>query len=150
MKMNSAAKQITSEKFKELISACSLTQIAIAKRMGFHACNLSNLGTERGRERLTSGIWEKLQKAINSGDSLMIHFDKCYPENKDKETEQSLRVKVKPEALERRRKELEEIKSKSKSGNMVVNRECIVETDGKEINIRINIDLYINGKKVQI
>ena len=143
--MNDLTKNIIADKFAQLVNQSGMKKTAISKRMGFHPTNLSFL--KNNRKQIGSSIWNKFQKAINSGDKLIDHLDKYYPikqDNKDNNYQSSM-VKVKPEVLGKREKEL----TQNESGNMLINRKIEIETNENDVTIRINIDLYINGKRIK-
>jgi len=73
--MNEIAKNIIIEKFRFLVSQCtSLTKKQIAEGLGFHYCYMSYLNSETGR--LGPGVLEKMQKVINSGESIYAYIKK--------------------------------------------------------------------------
>ena len=142
--MNDLGKKLTAEKFNELIEQSGIKpKRLIADRMGFHPCNLSGLGTEKGREKIGPSIWEKLQKAVNSGDPLKIHIGKNYPMDSPIARTKSVKLPIERTGS----LDLEKIANLPEKIESEIESE--IEID-KEITVKINIILTINGKQIHL
>ena len=134
--MNTITKQIIAEKFRKLCDASDLKLIGIAERMGFHPCNISGLRTEKYQKKIGPRVWEKMQKAVNSGDKIEDHLDKVYPENEVKSEDMEIKPKITGKDL-----------------ITTIRRDKLTPfekpTEIPDIQLRINISLLINGKEVK-
>lgn len=120
--MNDIAKTSIKDKLIIALEKENLSKTKAGELLGIKAQYLSMAASPSQWNKFPESVWDTLRKWVNSDQGLVVYAEKhghILPEEKEISEP---RVKVKPEALERRKKELAERKQEPKrltAGEMV-------------------------------
>ena len=135
--MNGTVKQIIADKLAKAMMMESLTAIETGKILRINTCYISMIKNPKLWSKCPGVAWQITQKWTNSGLKLREFtggiVDECWKEINEP------RVKVKPEAYQKRIKELKEMVELN-----------ITPSENKKIVLDIEINLYINSKKIKL
>lgn len=110
--MNDICKQSTMERLSHKIEVEKLKTSEIGRGLGISPNYISMILNEKHWKKCPKSAWERVLNFINSGYTLSQYAEKC-PAHKPEEVKEDSKpehpiVRVKPEALEARKKELAE------------------------------------------
>ena len=140
--MNNTAKQCISDKLIKAMTEENLKANDVGKIFNFSPCYVSMMKKPKQWDKCSKHSWEAVQKWTNSGVTLLEYGTTYFPEPRLKikhETQPEARAKVKPEAYQKRIAELKE--------QIELNT---TTPENQKVVLDIEINLYINGKKLKL
>ena len=118
--MNEIAKQSISNRLRIALSKESLTKVKAGELLGIKAQYLSMALDPNQWKKFPEVTWDILQKWVNSDQGIMEYSEKHGKVLPEKKEIPEPRVTVKPEAFEKRKKELAETDSKRLTNGQLI------------------------------
>jgi len=118
--MNEIAKQSISNRLRIALSKESLTKVKAGELLQINSNYLSMVDKPDQWKKFPETSWDVLQKWANSGQGIVEYYEKHGKVLPEKKEIPEPRVTVKPEALEKRKKELAETDSKRLTNGQLI------------------------------